>query len=566
MPTSPSCAGTATVKGSSESTRMALLTASLVGIQSVITNNFPIYGRANLISRFTWGIEMTYCTPYLLNLGLTKSRVSLVWIAGPLSGLIMQPIVGILADRSTSKYGRRRPFMVVGTVIVSLCLLLLGFTSEFIAIFVEGEHKRRPMAIALAVLSIYGVDFAINAVQASTRSLIVDTLPVSRQQLGSAWASRMVAIGHLIGYAAGAMNLGRLFGNSIGDTQFKRLTVVAAVFLCVAVGLTCWAVEEKALVLSDKEEEKQKEEGAVDMLMKILTTALHLPSRINAICWIQFWSWIGWFPFLFYTTQFIGEIYLRYNAPAEARKHPDTLGQVGRIGSLSLVVFSIITFAGSVIIPWFVESPEQESPEFTPRPPASIGRFLLEAKKYKPTLLTAWTYSHVVFAASMIMAPFVTSLRAATAIVAMCGVPWALSCWAPFTFMGMEINRLSESHNSNGHAHPKDRDSLDLDSSHRSRLLEKEPQSANNEANLAGVYLGILNLYTTLPQLIGTFISWVVFSILEPGKSPELAKHAHPDEHHSTDGPNAIAVCLFIGALAALVASYETNKLRNLQQ
>jgi solute carrier family 45 protein 1/2/4 len=78
----------------------------------------------------------------------------------------------------------------------------------------------------------------------------------------------------------------------------------------------------------------------------------------------------------------------------------------------------------------------------------------------------------------------------------------------------------------------------------------------------AGVYLGILNLYTTLPQFIGTFISWVVFSLLEPGKSPELARHAPPDEHHGTDGPNAIAICLFIGAIAAGIAAYETQKLK----
>jgi solute carrier family 45 protein 1/2/4 len=169
----------------------------------------------------------------------------------------------------------------------------------------------------------------------------------------------------------------------------------------------------------------------------------------------------------------------------------------------------------------------------------------------------------------MIMAPFVTSLRAATTIVALCGVPWAVSCWAPFTFMGVEISRLSNPHHSNGqahaHTHAKDRDSIELDSLSRSTLLEKDSSSSSGSVgNPTGVYLGILNLYTTLPQFIGTFISWVVFSILEPGKSPELAKHAHPDEHHSTDGPNAIAVCLFIGALAALIASYETNKLRNL--
>lgn len=91
-----------------------------------------------------------------------------------------------------------------------------------------------------------------------------------------------------------------------------------------------------------------------------------------------------------------------------------------------------------------------------------------------------------------------------------------------------------------------------------------EEVSPSASGDLTGVYLGILNVYTTLPQFIGTFFSWIIFSILEPGKSPELAKEAHPDEHHSTDGPNAIAVCLFVGALAAVVAAYRTERYRNL--
>lgn len=162
------------------------------------------------------------CTPYLLQLGLTKSHTSLVWIAGPLSGLIMQPIVGVLADRSTSKWGRRRPFMVGGAIIVGLCLLVLGWTTEIVGTFVKEQQmvsdvryrvkrpslnrsQKRSCTVTLAVLSIYAVDFAINAgkqrfpkpvmmhivdfvlVQASCRSLVVDTLPISKQQIGSAW-------------------------------------------------------------------------------------------------------------------------------------------------------------------------------------------------------------------------------------------------------------------------------------------------------------------------------------------------------------------------------------------
>lgn len=106
---------------------------------------------------------MTYCTPYLLALGLTKSKTSLVWIAGPLSGLIMQPIVGVLADRSKSKYGRRRPVMVIGSLVVAACLMVLGWAKEFTAYFVEEGEFRKTCTITVAVLSIYAVDFAINA-------------------------------------------------------------------------------------------------------------------------------------------------------------------------------------------------------------------------------------------------------------------------------------------------------------------------------------------------------------------------------------------------------------------
>ncbi|KAG9661590.1 SUC2 like protein, partial [Aureobasidium melanogenum] len=534
--------GTAHVKGSSESMRMLLLTFSLIGLQ------------------FIWGTEMTYCTPYLLQLGLTKSKLSLVWIAGPLSGLIMQPIVGIMADKSTSKWGRRRPVMVGGTVIVSICLLILGWTKEIVATFVEEGELRREATIFLAVLSIYALDFAINAVQSSCRSLIVDTLPIPKQQLGSAWASRMVAVGHLIGYGAGALDLGLIFGTLIGDTQFKQLTVIAAVALIVAIGVTCWAVDERVLIARG---DGVKDEGLVAVLAQIMKTTRNLPSRIQMICWIQFWSWIGWFPFLFYSTTWVGEIYLRYDAPPEIKQSKDPLSDIGRVGSMSLIVFSIVTFIGSIALPWMVKSPEDDKPDFTPRPPASIAPIVKTVVERKPSLLTAWTVAHLIFAGSMIFAPFVTSLRFATTLVAVCGIPWALACWAPFTFMGVEINKLGSSlpTSRRGSHHYQRVSDGSIEMSSEARNVENSDESATGE--LAGIYLGILNLYTTLPQFIATGISMVVFTVLEPGKSPELAKDAHPDEHHSTEGFNGIAVCLFIGALCSIAAAVATQRFKN---
>ncbi len=113
---------------------------------------------------------------------------------------------------------------------------------------------------------------------------------------------------------------------------------------------------------------------------------------------------------------------------------------------------------------------------------------------------------------------------------------WAISCWAPFTFLGVEINRLSETHAYTSLG----RSSIELEPS--TLHLAQDPLPATESQSTgegSGKYLGIMNVYTTLPQFVGTGISFVVFSLLEPGKSPELSD-APAEEHHSTDGVNAI--------------------------
>ncbi|KAI9886802.1 MAG: hypothetical protein M1823_001372 [Watsoniomyces obsoletus] len=519
------------------------------------------------------------CTPYLLKLGLTKSRTSLVWIAGPLSGLIMQPVVGVMADRSNSKWGRRRPFMIGGALIVAACLLVLGWTAEIVGLFVTSPDSKKTGTIILAVLSIYAVDFAINAVQASCRSLIVDTLPVRKQQMGSAWASRMVAVGHLLSYGTGTMNLVRMFGTTLGGEQFKQVCVISAAVLLTAVGITSYSVQERVLIAR---RDADAGGGAWKVISQILSTTWNMPKRMKAICWIQFWSWIGWFPFLFYSSTWVGETYFRYESPPQTGSK-DTLGDIGRVGSFSLVIFSFISLAGSVALPWLIRAPEEERrPSWTPRPPPSMSGFALAVERYRPDLLTAWTWGHLMFSGAMFLAPLVHSLRFATTIVALCGLPWALSSWAPFTFLGIEINkvgntttgsisndisyrRLSDDVSEQFEMDSHDAEANTLHLHHPSTSSSDHDMPSSSTGELAGVYLGILNLFTTLPQFVGTFISTIVFAILEPGKSPELAKEAHPDEHHSIDGPNAIAVCMFIGALSTVGAAYATTRLRYVQ-
>lgn len=145
--------------------------------------------------------------------------------------------------------------------------------------------------------------------------------------------------------------------------------------------------------------------------------------------------------------------------------------------------------------------------------------------------------------------------------------PWVIASWAPNAFLGVEVNRIASSSAPYSRMRSDSIDSEKISSMSPSFLrLEHGPSddSPPSTGELSGVYFGILNIYTTLPQFIGTFISMIVFGILEPGKSPELSD-AHPSEHHSTDGPNAISVCLVIGAFSMVGAAYATRRLKKLQ-
>ncbi|CAG7963021.1 unnamed protein product [Penicillium nalgiovense] len=532
---------------------------------------------ADLIFLFFFLLD---CTPYLLQLGLTKSKTSLVWTAGPLSGLIIQPLIGVIADRSRSKWGRRRPFMVFGSFVVAFCLLVLGWTAEIVGLFVKDPEKAKNGTIALAVLSIYAVDFSINVVQACCRGLIVDTLPIPSQQAGSAWAGRMCAIGQLFAYVVGAIDTVSIFGTFLGDTQFKQMTVIAALSLMLAVGVTSYSVKERVLISARDDGSA----GAIQVLSQLFKTTFELPPRIQAICWAQFWAWIGWFPFLFYSTTWVGETYFRYEVPKDdMAKATDMLGEVGRVGSLSLTVFSSITVLSSVLLPFCILQPDAKRTRFTARPPPKVAAVLKAISAIRPDLQTAWLISHFMFAATMIFAPLAHSRAFATFLVAVCGIPWAISGWAPFAFMGVEINKLTmggyyptipssrsgvtmiTSASLRNSTADTELDVLRLnhhDSTDSDTDEEEQASNIPSTGELAGIYLGVLNVYTTLPQFVGTFISWIVFSILEPGEEPANSNSDTQWMNLDKDRYNAISICLFIGAISALVAAEATRRLR----
>lgn len=101
-------------------------------------------------------------------------------------------------------------------------------------------------AIGLAIVSFYLLDFALNALQASLRNLLLDIAPADQLNTGNAWHSRMTQAGNIIGYGFGFFPLADIPAlRWIGGTQFRKFCVIVLVVLVITVGITCWTQEER---------------------------------------------------------------------------------------------------------------------------------------------------------------------------------------------------------------------------------------------------------------------------------------------------------------------------------
>lgn len=135
---------------------------------------------------------------------------------------------------------------------------------------------------------------------------------------------------------------------------------------------------------------------------------------------------MGWFPFQVYSTTFVGEVLKRYDT--HNRHHgsgdsEDKLGDIARVGSMALVLFSCVSLVASVMLPWVVEAPPSDELHRKAIPNyGTIGVCLRKMEPYKPDLASTWFWAHLSFATLMFMTLFASSVAFATFLVACSGV------------------------------------------------------------------------------------------------------------------------------------------------
>ncbi|KAL9932593.1 hypothetical protein V8E36_008710 [Tilletia maclaganii] len=214
-------------------------------------------------AQLTWTLELAYGNLFLLSLGLSKAHSALVWLAGPLSGLIAQPLVGALSDRirdnSPWRKYRRRLFLVLSAIVLTLSTALLAFVQPCARFVVDallhiGEGDWDPdrvqavegMTKFLAIFAFWILDLALNGLQAAARALILDVVPRQQQSQANAWHGRMTHAGNVLGYAAGWLDLGSTlpFLHWLGGGQFRKLAIISLVGMLISVTVTCLSTNE----------------------------------------------------------------------------------------------------------------------------------------------------------------------------------------------------------------------------------------------------------------------------------------------------------------------------------
>ncbi|KAL7754320.1 hypothetical protein RI367_000301 [Sorochytrium milnesiophthora] len=388
--------------------------------------------------QFAWAVELAYGTPYLQELGLDKSKTSLVWLAGPLSGLLVQPIIGTLSDNHRSRFGKRRPFICIGAACVVLSLLLIAFSKDLAPLdpasmpqppTKDGPERGSDTAIWLAVIGFYLLDFSINVVQSASRALIVDVIPIHHQHVANAWASIMINVGNIVGYSTGFLDLSAVFHVRSKSSQMKLLCLVAATVFLGCVAWTVVTTREKPTTSSSiiMHTEKRWYHSFLD----IFRSLKQLPTFIMRICKVQFFSWIGWFPFLFYSSTYVATYVANSHKPFDSPQG----NYAARMGSQAYLFFSIVSFAFSVVLPIMTSR-------------GIVG------------LRQLWRLSFVCFAVLTWSTLFVFSALQAQILIASFGFCWSVTTWVPMALIGEYINEHDISDKESDFEDGGDRDSI----------------------------------------------------------------------------------------------------------
>lgn len=256
----------------------------------------------------------------------------------------------------------------------------------------------------------------------------------------------------------------------------------------------------------------------------ILRAFRYLPQPIQTLCNTQFFAWMGWFPFLFYSTQWVSDIYFATHKP-ESPDLPIDWAEGTRAGSFALLCYSVVSVVAGIVIP-------------------AIANAFKNIKWFG--LLNIYTLSHITVAVALISTYFVRTVTAATVVLAIMGIPWAIVLWIPFSLVGEYVSYEDEKRQTAVTSTGKDAPSYAAVTAGASPSTssEEERHQMDTDEFDAGMILGVHNMYIVFPQFAVAIVSSFIFA------ASDAIKDGEPDK-----GLSSVTPVLIFGGLMALIAA-----------
>ena len=291
--------------------------------------------------QFGWGLQMANMSAIYEYLGAKADQIPILWLAAPLTGLLVQPVIGHASDRTWGPLGRRRPYFLTGALLSSAALVLMPNSS----------------ALWMAAGLLWVLDASINISMEPFRAFVADNLDEKQRSFGYAMQSMFIgAASFIAGFLPGL--LVNWFGVSRGkgaggipQNIMWSFYIGAAVFLG-AVLYTVVRSREYPPSDPNWKENLKKESSApsAGIVKEIISAIRNMPDQMKRLALVQFLTWPGLFlMWFYYSTGVASDIF-----GGDATNNSDIYTQGLEHANNTSAILNLVTFAFSFTIPFWV--------------------------------------------------------------------------------------------------------------------------------------------------------------------------------------------------------------------
>lgn len=294
--------------------------------------------------QFAWQMRIILSGPVTESLGASPFLFGLIWLAGPFTGMVVQPIIGALSDKTQTPIGRRVPYLLGGALFAAIGLFILPNSGNIAGLF--GENAPVWLGLLIAAVMIWIIDACVNAAQGPYRALIPDNMPKEQHSIANSFLSFAIGLGSVI--AAGtAPFLKWAFDYQMSvNAQFY----MAGIAFLLAMIWTCITIRERKIETIAKEENVKAPTFAENF-----KEFFKISKEVPKICTMQFFAWIGLMSMMIFFTQY--SIHTIFGVPDLAVADGATKALYGSLSteganfsSICFAIFNLICFIVAIPI------------------------------------------------------------------------------------------------------------------------------------------------------------------------------------------------------------------------